>query len=131
MIEIPTERVPKVGGVRRVLKSELLNYLQPAQIRYDGDHVVVLYSDELPPAAPADPMPNIVVSPRQIRTALSQANLRTQVEAAVATGPQALKDWWEYATAFESKHAEVQAMGAALSKSPAEVYAVFQLAQSL
>ena len=49
--------------------------------------------------APADPViiPIPSISPRQIRQALTHANLRASVEATVLAGDQDLKDWWEFA----------------------------------
>lgn len=71
------------------------------------------------------------VSPRQIRQALSRANLRTAVEAAIASGDQDTKDWWEFATQFERKHPMVVAMGQALKQTDAQMDALWQLAASL
>ena len=60
--------------------------------------------------APLAPVVPESVSPRQIRQALTAANLRTAVEAAVAAGTQDLKDWWEFATQFERAHPMVAGM---------------------
>ena len=82
---------------------------------------------------PADPIPvpPTVVSPRQIRHALNQMGLRVDVEAAVASGDQDLKDWWEFATTFESNHPMVIAMGETLGKTQEEMDALFTLAKDL
>lgn len=71
------------------------------------------------------------VSPRQIRQALTRANLRTQVESAVASGDQDLKDWWEFATSFERSNIHVVEMGQALGVSLAQLDDLFILAASL
>lgn len=71
------------------------------------------------------------VSPRQIRQALTRANLRTQVESAVASGDQDLKDWWEFATSFERSNIHVTEMGQALGVSPTQLDDLFTLAASL
>ena len=71
------------------------------------------------------------VSPRQIRQALSRANLRTQVESAVAAGNQDLKDWWEFSTVFERNHSQVVSMGTALNQTSTQLDDLFILAASL
>ena len=76
-------------------------------------------------------LPVVVVSPRQIRHALTLSGDRTPVETAVAAGDQALQDWWGYATDFRRDHPEVIAMGAALGKTPSDLDALFDLARSL
>ena len=73
----------------------------------------------------------ITVSPRQIRQALTQAGLRTAVEMAVSQGSQALKDWYEFAGAFEENNANVTAMAAALGVSDESLHDLFELAASL
>ena len=80
---------------------------------------------------PPAPSSAITVSPRQIRQALTQVGLRTQVEAAVAAGDQALKDWYAYATVFEEDHPAIVAMAAALGVSDASLHDLFLLAASL
>ena len=79
---------------------------------------------------PADPVPVAKVtqiSPRQIRMALTQMNLRSQVEAAVAAGDQDLKDWYEFSTYFDRNHPQVIARSAALNVSDAELDALWAL----
>ena len=82
---------------------------------------------------PADPVvvPPILVSPRQIRQALTRAGLRNDVETAVLHGEQDLKDWWEFATAFEENHPEVILLCNVLGKSDQERHDLFALAASL
>ena len=71
------------------------------------------------------------VSPRQIRQALTALGLRSAVEAAVAAGDQNLKDWWEFATAFERAHPRVIAMAQALDVSTEELDQLFIVAAGL
>lgn len=71
------------------------------------------------------------VTARQIRLALTQVGLRAQVEAAVAAGDQALKDWYEYANEFERNHSIVIAMGETLNVSDNELDQLFALAATL
>lgn len=82
---------------------------------------------------PADPVPvaSPQISPRQIRMALTQLGLRTQVEAAVAAGDQDLKDWYEYSTFFDRNHPQVTAMAAALNVSDAQLDALWELGATL
>lgn len=84
-------------------------------------------------AEAADPIvtPAITVSPWQIRKALNQLNLRTDVENAVAAADQTTKDGWEFATEFKRDDPTVAAIGTALSKTEAEVDAIFDLAVTL
>ena len=77
------------------------------------------------------PAPTLTVSPRQIRQALTQLNLRTLVEAAVAAGNQDLKDWWEFATQIEENHPEVLEMATALGITDTQRHDLFVLAGGL
>ena len=85
---------------------------------------------EILPADPI-PVPPIGVSPRQIRQALTAAGLRSAVEAGIAAGDQNLKDWWEFATAFEENHPMVIGMAAQLGQTTEQLHSLFELAQSL
>ena len=71
------------------------------------------------------------VSPRQIRQALTRAGLRTSVEAAVAAGDQDIKDWWEFATAFERGNQHVIDMGLALGVNERALDDLWTLAATL
>lgn len=71
------------------------------------------------------------VSPRQIRQALNRASLRSQVELAVASGDQDIKDWWEFSTQVERNHPMVIAMAEALSITELELDDLFTLAGTL
>lgn len=73
----------------------------------------------------------IAVSPRQIRQALNAAGLRAPVEAAVASADQDTKDWWEFATSFESDHPVLLAMAGGMGMTEAQVREVFALARGL
>lgn len=86
--------------------------------------------DAYTPPVPVAPS-FITVSPRQIRMALTQAGLRTSVEAAVSQGSQALKDWYEFAEAFEENNANVTAMADALGVSDEALHDLFALASGL
>lgn len=71
------------------------------------------------------------LTPRQLCMALTRAGLRAQVEAAVATGDQDLKDWWEKSLSFERNHPQVVLMIQALGKTPADADAVWRLGAML
>ena len=82
---------------------------------------------------PADPVPvaSPQISPRQIRMALTQMSLRSQVEAAVAAGDQDLKDWYQFSTFFDRNHPQVLAMAIALNVTDAQLDALWALAATL
>ena len=82
---------------------------------------------------PVTPPPKvyITVTPRQIRQALTIAQLRTQVEAAVMGASQNVKDWWEFATSFEENHPEVVAMASAIGVGESALHELFVLAETL
>lgn len=71
------------------------------------------------------------VSPRQIRMALTQMNLRTQVETLVSQGSQDLKDWWEFSTEFVRTHPQVLSMAAAVGATEEQIKSIWTLAASL
>ena len=71
------------------------------------------------------------VSPRQIRQALTAANLRASVEAAVAAADQDTKDWYEFATAFKRQHSMVITLATALGVTERQLDDLFTLAGSL
>lgn len=77
------------------------------------------------------PAPPLVVSPRQIRMALTQMNLRSQVEAAVAAGSQDMKDWWEFSIQIEENHPMVVAMALQLEVSTEQLHQLFELSGTL
>lgn len=71
------------------------------------------------------------VSPRQIRQALSRADLRQSVETTIAAGDQDTRDWYEYATAFERTNSHVIAMGNLLGVSDSQLDDLWRLAGTL
>lgn len=85
------------------------------------------------PTAPPEPAPApIVVSPAQIRIALTRIGLRADVEAYVAASPdQDVKDMWQFATQFERDNLMIIGAAEALGKSSAEIDALFELAKSI
>ncbi len=72
-----------------------------------------------PAAAPGAGMP--ILSPRQIRQALTRAGLRSRVEAAVAAGGPDLQDWWDFSPMFEREHPAVLSMAAQLGVTASQL----------
>lgn len=77
------------------------------------------------------PPPVTQISPRQIRMALTQLGLRSQVETAVAAGDQDTKDWYEFSTYFDRNHPQVLAMATALNVDNQELDALWALGATL
>lgn len=102
----------------------------PANVDYQ-DYLEWLALGNTPEPYVESPASIPAVSPRQIRQALTRANLRTSVESAIGSGDQDGKDWWEFATQFERLHPRVVAMGAALNQTSAQLDALWELAGSL
>lgn len=73
----------------------------------------------------------ISVTPRQIRQALTAAQLRTQVEGAIAVANQDTKDWYEYATEFRRDHPSVAALAYALGVTDLQLDNLWILAATL
>ena len=109
-----------------VLDSSEFEYLLPeGSVQITDSEAQVIIDANKPAPAP------LVVSPRQIRMALTHAGLRADVESTVAAGDQDLKDWWQYATSFVETHPQVVAMAGQLNLSEAQVHDLFVLASSL
>lgn len=93
---------------------------------FDGEKVTVVgeYS----------PVPDIVpssITPLQVRLALNASNLRTQVNAYVASLPQSDQDKWEYATTIERTNPTLVSGTAALGMTVQQVDDLFRLASTL
>lgn len=86
---------------------------------------------DLPPIDTLQPYTTIIVTPRQIRQALTALGLRDLVEQAISTSEQDVKDWWEFASSFEEDHPQVVAMAQALLVSDEQLHALFVKAASL
>ena len=81
-----------------------------------------------PPQAPQVPL---VVSPRQARIALLNANLLDAVNAAVATSPRSVQIDWEYATEIRRDNPIIAAMATQLSFTEAQIDDLFFSAASV
>jgi hypothetical protein len=84
-------------------------------------------------AEPADPepMPTIIVSPRQFRLALNKVGLRDQVEQAVAAASQDVRDMWEYSLELRSDDLHVAELAGAIGADSVKIMEIFVSAQSL
>lgn len=97
----------------------------------NGDGTVVLYQDgDAMPTFPDVPAP-VSLTPRQFRQALTKANLRAMVEQMIGEATQDTKDWYEFATSFESRHPVVLQMAQAMGKTQADVDALFAMGEQL
>jgi hypothetical protein len=99
----------------------------------ETDYILLVDIDKDVTVLPPDPQPPpiFVVSPRQIRQALTSIGLRAQVETAVLAGTQDLQDWWNYATQFEQNHPMVVGMSQQLGVSDVQLQQLYELAASL
>lgn len=88
-------------------------------------------ADAIREANKPKPEPVTQISPRQLRMALTQLNLRSQVETAVTAGDQNIKDWYEYSTYFYRNHPQVLAMAAALNVDDATLDSLWALGATL
>lgn len=75
--------------------------------------------------------PPITVSPWQFRKALNQAGLRETVENAVAVADQDTRDAYAFAPEFVENSPFVATVAEAIGKTPSEIHAFFELAQTL
>lgn len=73
----------------------------------------------------------MIVTPWQIRKALNAEGLRPAVEAAITGASQTIQDGWKHVTEFKRTGPMATALASVLSKTPAEMDAIFELAASL
>ena len=78
-----------------------------------------------PPAAP------LTATPLQFRLGLSQAGIRSAVEAWIPTASQELQDAFQYASIFVENDPLVASAAAQFSLSTAQVHALFITMQTL
>ena len=109
------------------LDNPAFEYLLPKGCVQISDEQAAAIQRDNKPVSP----PVTRISPRQIRMALTQLNLRSQVEAAVAAGDQDMKDWYEFSTYFDRTHPQVLAMATALSVTDAQLDALWKLGATL
>ena len=88
-------------------------------------------TDSWPPLPVVLPIlvPNVTAV--QIRLQLNKQGLRTQVETAVASGSQDLKDKWQYGNVFSSTDSDIQAMATSLGLTQEQLDTLFTEAATL
>jgi hypothetical protein len=82
-----------------------------------------------PPIPLPPPVPNVTAV--QIRLQLNKQGLRTQVETAIASGSQDLKDKWQYGNMFSSADSDIQAMATSLGLTQEQLDTLFTEAATL
>lgn len=83
----------------------------------------------LPPLPPPPTVPD-KLTPRQFKQGLTRIGMRAAVEAAVAASDQDTKDWYFESTSFERANPVMNAMAAALGKTPEDIDNLFRLMES-
>ena len=115
--------------------SNKLHWLDSSEFEYllpEGSvQITAAEADAIREANKPVPAPVTQISPRQIRMALTQMGLRSQVETAVSAGDQDMKDWYEFSTYFDRNHPQVLAMATALNVSSANLDNLWALAATL
>ena len=109
------------GDVYLVTKSDGRVVGYRANEELSAENIEADIASPKPAEVPVPPS----VSPKQIRFALNAANLRSFVDAAVASADQSAQDAWEYATEVRRNDAFVNGMAVALDLSSADVDALF------
>lgn len=105
--------------------------------RHSGEKMIQngVVIDYVEPVAPEPTIEQIRAQMRcnsyQLRQALSQAGLRDQVEAAVASGGQELMDAWFHWPTFDRLHPKILQIGTALGQTDAQLDDLFNLAATL
>lgn len=82
------------------------------------------------PPAPPVPVVVVLVSPRQIRLALTRQDWRVGVENYIAAGDQDERDTWQFASRF-ARDGLVNTVLTSLGKTPEEIDALFEVAKKL
>lgn len=81
--------------------------------------------------APVEPSVPQIVSARQARLALLQANLLSTVTASVSSMPQEVQITWEYATEWQRSDPYIISIGTSLGLSSAQIDQLFIAASNL
>lgn len=118
-----------IWPIRTILGSKVVevdfDFTEPLNwYSYIAGHVV-----QTPPTI--DVIVPSPVSPRQIRQALTQIDLRDAVEAAIAVADQDTKDWYEHAESFDRYHPKVLELAGLLNVTSDQLDQLWILAASL
>lgn len=116
------------------VSNEVFGYdeLDETQLPYMQKAIDAGYTDitdSWPPAPLPPPVPNVTAV--QIRLQLNKQGLRTQVETAVASGSQDLKDKWQYGNVFSSTDSDIQTMATSLGLTQEQLDTLFTEAATL
>ncbi len=109
--------------------NEIQNKIRTRKVA--NGYAVYVRGDVVPELPQSQSNVPAVVTPRQIRLALSAAGLRNTVEQAVAAGSQDLEDWWEYSLDIERNNPLIKAMAAQLGITEQQLDALFVTAAGL
>jgi hypothetical protein len=116
-------------------QNNQLHWLDSAEFEYflpEGSILITdIEAEAIREANKPEPLPITEISPRQIRMALTQFGLRSQVETAISASDQDMKDWYEFSTYFDRNHPQVLAMAAALNVTEADLDALWKLGATL
>ena len=105
----------------------------PTQLPYMQVAIDAGYTDITGSYPPEPILVSIVpnVTAVQIRLQLNKQGLRTQVETAIASGSQDLKDKWQYGNMFSSTDSDIQAMATSLGLTQEQLDTLFTEAATL
>lgn len=105
------------------------NWLELATISDLGAHGIEMIEvpDPEPPKPEVEP---VVVTRRQLMLAALELDLLDAMEALLPSLPRAAQIEWHHATVYERSHPMWDAAAALLSKTPADVDALFALAET-
>ncbi|MFZ9649325.1 MAG: hypothetical protein ACO29C_04475 [Fluviibacter sp.] len=116
-------------------QNNQLHWLDSAEFEYllpEGSILITdIEAEAIREANKPEPLPITEISPRQIRMALTQFGLRSQVETAISASDQDMKDWYEFSTYFDRNHPQVLAMATALNVTEADLDALWKLGATL
>jgi hypothetical protein len=116
-------------------QNNQLHWLDSAEFEYllpEGSILITdIEAETIREANKPEPLPIIEISPRQIRMALTQFGLRSQVETAISASDQDMKDWYEFSTYFDRNHPQVLAMATELNVTEADLDALWKLGATL
>lgn len=100
-------------------------YIKPDLVPMTYEEVAA----HLNPPQPEQIQSEIVVTPWQIRQAMNELGLRSQIETLVHnTTNQDIKDGWEYATEWREHNTFVRLLGQQLGLTESQIHAIFLLA---
>lgn len=79
----------------------------------------------------APPAPPLTATPLQFRLGLTQAGIRSAVEAWIPTASSDIQDAYKYASVFVENDPLVTSAGTQFNMTPAQVHSLFETMQTL